>query len=458
MSVPTDIGSPAPVLGGSRSAQGLQGPRPILLPDARQARFSMERGTHVVHDEPTPDGHVFPRPDSLTVTEAEAIYDQCAGTWEDGLRHLAFVMGFISFDEHDHATPSDLWDYALEFDRPVTLIEAVRSIRKDDIPERHRDALAKTDDLVSACSPHAGGTASFIAIARVFRGISESLFDSYRLRTETPLRALYALLADPFMSDVPFARDRCVLVRVAIASSNFFSQEDSRVLQADSIGVVRNATGLSAESDWDGESVLSCRCELGLTELENLFGNKDATVPNPGSGLTPFIRQVDVAAWSTQESPSPIEDYSFRPELVEYLKSPIPNQFSMGHAGHSANSYALSSRFALGPFAGVFQVHWGGAFGDPVRQLEEWGETSDILQAALERIQWRDHSLLKPNFSLVKRNCVILYSALRDVCEIHTRIGETDEWEELECDSLDSLFAAVNEQIAHLMPNPPVIP
>lgn len=418
----------------------------------------MERKTHVAHDETTPDGQVFPRPVSLTVTEAEAIYDQCAGTWEDGLRHLAFVMGFISFDDNDHASPSDLWAYALEFDRPVTLIEAVRSIREDDIPERHRDALAKAGDLVSACSPHAGGTASFIDIARVFRGISEPLFDSYRLRTETPLRALYALLADPFMSDVPFARDRCVLVRVAIASSNFFSQEDSRVLQADSIGVVRNATGLSAESDWDGESVLSCRCEPGLTELENLFGNKDATVPNPGSGLTPFIRQVDDLAWSTQESPSPIEDYSFRPELVEYLKSPIPNQFSMGFAGHGMNSYALSSRFALGPFAGVFQVHWSGAFGDPVRQLEEWDEASDILQATLERIQWRDHSLLKPDFSLVKRDCVILYSALRGICEIHTRIGDTDEWEELECDSLDSLFAAVNEQIAHLMPNPPVIP
>jgi hypothetical protein len=402
-------------------------------------------------------GRLSPRPARLSASEAEAIWDSASGTWDDHLQHIAFVTSYVSFGKDNQPSPRDLHEYLSDFDLDVTLWEAVSAIREDEIPAHRRDDFARARELASSCLPHQGQTASFLDIVRVFIGINEELFASYRTRPEAPLRALYALLGDPFIDDVPFSSDRCVLVRMAMAMSNFCSESDARILERDRLAVVREQFVSDSELSVGGDSTMTCGCTPGYDELLHAFEAKDSLVPDPGRGLRPAIRQVQDFAWATQPNPAPIIDYMFGVDALAYLKRSIPNQFSMGVDGHGINSYALSSRFVLGPFAGLIQVGWG-PLGGQGRQLELWEEVSDLLQSTLERIQWRDHDLLKPDFSLKKRDCIILCSELRNIYEIHTRIGDTDEWDELECESAASLFESIAFEISRLMPNPPVIP
>ena len=61
-------------------------------------------------------------------------------------------------------------------------------------------------------------------------------------------------------------------------------------------------------------------------------------------------------------------------ETVEYLKGPIPDQYSLNHAGHGVNSYSLNFRFALGDLAIFAQTGWGGAYMNSDEQARTWEE------------------------------------------------------------------------------------
>ena len=86
--------------------------------------------------------------------------------------------------------------------------------------------------------------------------------------------------------------------------------------------------------------------------------------------------------WATQPFPTRWQDYSML-ETVEYLKGPIPDQYSLNHAGHGVNSYSLNFRFALGDLAIFAQTGWGGAYMNSDEQTRTWEELEIQLSAIM---------------------------------------------------------------------------
>lgn len=110
--------------------------------------------------------------------------------------------------------------------------------------------------------------------------------------------------------------------------------------------------------------------------------------------------------WATQPFPDRLQDYLM--ESVDYLKGPIPNQYSINHAGHGINSYSLNFRCAIGNIAILAQVGWGGAYMDTQEQSDRWDYVVQILNTILlENSSWetdeifvRKYLILSSDFRL----------------------------------------------------------
>lgn len=109
--------------------------------------------------------------------------------------------------------------------------------------------------------------------------------------------------------------------------------------------------------------------------------------------------------WGTQPFPDRMQDYLI--ESVDYLKGPIPNQYSINHAGHGINSYSLNFRCAIGNIAILAQVGWGGAYMDTQEQSDRWDSVVQILNTILlENSSWQTDEIFV-------RKYLILYSDFR---------------------------------------------
>jgi hypothetical protein len=100
-----------------------------------------------------------------------------------------------------------------------------------------------------------------------------------------------------------------------------------------------------------------------------------------------------------------MQDYLL--ESVEYLKKPIPDQYSLNHAGHGVNSYSLNFRCAIGNIAILAQVGWGGVYMDSKDQADKWDEIQQVLSHILHRNSDFESNEIK------MRKFLIVYSDFR---------------------------------------------
>jgi hypothetical protein len=93
---------------------------------------------------------------------------------------------------------------------------------------------------------------------------------------------------------------------------------------------------------------------------------------------------------STESCADPMDTY--RMSYIDWVPSiteQTPYDFMVfAHAGHGINSYAMGLIARLGNITVFQQSHWGGAYQNPIRQVEElnahlgvWNEMSDFLAA-----------------------------------------------------------------------------
>lgn len=150
----------------------------------------------------------------------------------------------------------------------------------------------------------------------------------------------------------------------------------------------------------------SCSNTSPNKNFEEFFESNDLETPPIANFLEKRIRHYGNWNWATQPFPHRMQDYSL--ESVEYLKGPIPDQYSLNHEGHGVNSYALNFRCAIGNIAIMAQVSWGGAYNDSQVQAKKWDEIQQILATILinnsdfetDEIKTRKFLIVYSNFRL----------------------------------------------------------
>jgi hypothetical protein len=112
---------------------------------------------------------------------------------------------------------------------------------------------------------------------------------------------------------------------------------------------------------------------LNVEKFEEFFSKENLEVPMLAAHLESGLTEFRNWHWATQPTPSPDDDYMLE-ATVEYLKGPVPDQYSVCHAGHGINSYALNFRHVSGELAMFMQTLWGGAYGDLEAETAVWDD------------------------------------------------------------------------------------
>lgn len=106
------------------------------------------------------------------------------------------------------------------------------------------------------------------------------------------------------------------------------------------------------------------------------------SAPIPPS-LAPDLRLWVPWCWSTREV-DPLATYLFGEYAIEALLGEAPEYVTICHAGHGANSYALTYQVVKGPLAAFVQVLWGGIDVDEVAAAAEVRDRFDRLGRLVE--------------------------------------------------------------------------
>ncbi len=219
--------------------------------------------------------------------------------------------------------------------------------------------------------------------------------------------------------------DPCALVRREVYENPDTSEDARWLLEQDPFGV-------------NGEIQISeciCRKTEANAAYTDFFDEKGLEIPVITHGFEKQIREYGPWNWATQPFPLPQQDYSLG-QTVEYLKTEIPDQYSLNHFGHGINSYSLNFRFAVGNIALFGQVAWGGMHMSEDGQERRWDE----FQLRMSHILM-DHAV--PNtLEFRKRKFLIVYSDFRfeeKIPELHHRDGrgwkrvkEINSWDDVE--------------------------
>lgn len=227
------------------------------------------------------------------------------------------------------------------------------------------------------------------------------------------LRALHFLLTTR-VDDLELAKyDKCVLVRTA-AALNPVGLKLRRGSDEDPFSCVPPVEG---DGSRHGLPAYLCRCVDGKTSLDDSFQVEGLWVPE-SYGLTERIEMSSPFGWSTQDSPTNWQDFSFGKQLLEYMSGPVPEQFSVNHTGHGMNSYALTTRLALGQLSAVIQVGWGGAYSNG-NDTQHWNSTMDSLNSVTELFYEQFSKLPSHEFDTPwQRKYALFYSDIRAVLQV----------------------------------------
>ena len=153
---------------------------------------------------------------------------------------------------------------------------------------------------------------------------------------------------------------------------------------------------------------------------EDFFSDQGLEIPPIDTKLNEVITEISPWHWASQPTPTPMQDYLL--ESVEYLKGPVPDQYSISHAGHGVNSYALNFRYVGGDIAILAQSGWGGAYMDSEDANRDWDHLQLVIGSVLTR------AFIEDNDEVRVRKYLLVYSNFRHGVEILVNDGKT--WRE----------------------------
>jgi hypothetical protein len=176
--------------------------------------------------------------------------------------------------------------------------------------------------------------------------------------------------------------DRCCMVRAQVAENQNTGEKALKMLGQDPFTYVREMA-MTRLVDFDPISpelvndfeISECVCnqEMERPSLHDFFDENGLEIPITVQIFEEQASEFGPWHWATQPFPTRWQDYMMN-ETVEYLKGPIPDQYSLNHAGHGINSYSLNFRFALGDLAIFAQTGWGGAYMETDEQVRRWDD------------------------------------------------------------------------------------
>lgn len=152
-------------------------------------------------------------------------------------------------------------------------------------------------------------------------------------------------------------------------------------------------------------------CERGVEDMRRTLADAGLRSLQLDPAIAGDIRKFDIWHWATQPSPSPLHDY--QPLNHDYLRGPIPDQFSLSHGGHGANSHSLNVRLATGAFAMHGQTAWGGAYTGAPPSTPKW---LAICQVADALVAGAGFEWLPSRFA--RRRWLVTFSDLRKTANV----------------------------------------
>ena len=177
--------------------------------------------------------------------------------------------------------------------------------------------------------------------------------------------------------------DRCVMVRAEVAKNTNTPEQSNYRLKDDPFVHVRILAGGDVSDQPADESSLISDIEISLCVCQETYANEafeeflgdqlSLEYPILTVEFEEEITEFGYWHWATQPFPNRMQDYSLL-ESVEYLKGPVPDQYSLNHAGHGVNSYSINFRHVLGNIAIFAQSPYGGAYMNTVDQDSYWDE------------------------------------------------------------------------------------
>lgn len=133
------------------------------------------------------------------------------------------------------------------------------------------------------------------------------------------------------------------------------------------------------------------------------------SVPPLPRELVADFREFGPWRWGTRDL-DPLWMYQFE-DVVQVDEQTMPVDYmALCHAGHGANSYALTYHLVYRPIAVMFQVGWGGAYMKATRQAELFRRQCE-LSTRLVKSAARARRAASPTAELA----LVRYSDLRQI-------------------------------------------
>ena len=189
----------------------------------------------------------------------------------------------------------------------------------------------------------------------------------------------------------PFVYVRSLIKSEVLGKYSIIKNTDS--MDTDLVG------GQSLVYDLELSECVCTKTEIN-ENFNDFFQEQNLDLPIIAAFFEEKITNFGFWNWSTLPYPSRMQDYMM--ESVEYLKGPIPDQYSLNHSGHGLNSYSLNFRCAIGNIAIFAQVGWVGAHMDSKEKLNQWDEIQVRLSSLILRNgDWESNQIKIRKFLII---------------------------------------------------------
>jgi len=123
----------------------------------------------------------------------------------------------------------------------------------------------------------------------------------------------------------------------------------------------------------------------GIDLLRGVFDEAGLAIPPLPSALRARIQERSEWTFSTRKLDWGL--YGWQLFLTEVIADETQDYAAVGHAGHGANSYAISYFLVTGPLAVFVQVPWGGVYMDRKESAAEVRASFDLCADLIEAVQ-----------------------------------------------------------------------
>lgn len=117
--------------------------------------------------------------------------------------------------------------------------------------------------------------------------------------------------------------------------------------------------------------------------------------------------------WGTREL-NAFEMYLFGGIVgADGIEGPPPDYMALCHAGHGVNSYALNYQLVFRPVAIIFQVGWGGIYGDKAKEAARFRRQCELAAGLVDvATKVRQRPGMSTDVALIR------YSDIRSICRL----------------------------------------